>query len=99
MASTPGALVQSPWHTKQIALRHDFVLNKTSLMVWFFLIHHDEDALVFLNGIQVAAFDGFGTDYIDIQLPRPHWMLWLWARTPWRSSVASPLVGNTSMLA
>ena len=32
-------------------------------------IHHDEDALVFLNGIQVAAFDGFRTDYIDVQLP------------------------------
>ena len=64
----PGALVQSPWGTQEIALRHDFVLGDLpdGLVL---SIHHDEDALVFLNGIQVAAFDGFRTDYIDVQLP------------------------------
>ena len=68
VSSTPGALVQSPWGTQEIALRHDFVLGDLpdGLVL---SIHHDEDALVFLNGIQVAAFDGFRTDYIDVQLP------------------------------
>lgn len=67
VASTPGALVQSSWRTQEIALRHDFVL--TELPDGLVLsIHHDEEALVFLNGIQVASFAGFRTDYIDVQL-------------------------------
>ncbi len=67
VASTPGALVQSPWRTKEIALRHDFVLSDLpdGLVL---SIHHDEEALVFLNGVQVASFAGFRTDYIDVQL-------------------------------
>ncbi|MEC8064774.1 MAG: PSD1 and planctomycete cytochrome C domain-containing protein [Planctomycetota bacterium] len=66
--STPGASVHTPWHTKQIALRHDFVLNKIPDGL-ILSVHHDEDALIFLNGVQVASLEGFGTDYFDIQLP------------------------------
>ncbi len=65
--STPGSVVQSPWHTDEIVLRHDSLLDDIpdGLVL---SIHHDEDTLIFLNGVQVASFDGFRTDYVDVQL-------------------------------
>ena len=66
--STPGALVQSPWNTEEIVLRHDFLM--TDIPDGLVLsIHHDEDAQVFLNGVHVASFEGFRADYVDVQLP------------------------------
>ena len=35
---------------------------------------------------------GFEPTTLTCNFPRPHWMLWLWAQTPLRSSVAKPPV-------
>ncbi len=57
---TPGAVVRTQWKTRDIWLRR--VVN-ISEKVDHLLIHHDEDAEVYLNGILVAKLPGYATDY------------------------------------
>ncbi|MCP5526830.1 MAG: glycoside hydrolase family 2 [Verrucomicrobiales bacterium] len=62
--STPGAVVRTVWNTPDIWLRREFTLpdgfSREGLQL---LIHHDEDATVYVNGEQVAAFQGYTTSY------------------------------------
>ena len=59
---TPGGRVGTQWNTPSIWLRKTFELDsvpdKPAL-----LIHHDEDAEVFINGRSVASFDGYSKQY------------------------------------
>jgi hypothetical protein len=61
---TPGALVQTVWKTDQIWLRRTFELpaldDPGPLR---FLLHHDEDAQIWLNGVLAAQTTGYTTDY------------------------------------
>lgn len=61
-ASTPGSRVGTNWTTPNIWLRKSFEIKsipeKPAL-----LIHHDEDAEVFLNGKQIAGLSGWSTEY------------------------------------
>ena len=65
---TPGARVGTTWATDNIWLRKSFELKavpeKPAL-----LIHHDEDAEVFLNGEDVARLKGFITEYKVVPIP------------------------------
>ena len=65
--STPGARVGTLWKTDQIWLRKtiqvDAVPQRPAL-----LIHHDENAQVYLNGKKVADLTGFTTDYRVVPL-------------------------------
>jgi len=60
--STPGARVGTVWETDDIWLRKAFKLatipNKPAL-----LIHHDEDAVVYVNGQSVAKLKGYTREY------------------------------------
>lgn len=60
--STPGARVGTTWRTQNIWLRKSVSLSavpgKPAL-----LIHHDEDAEVFVNGQMVAEFKGYVSNY------------------------------------
>ncbi|MCP5520660.1 MAG: beta galactosidase jelly roll domain-containing protein [Verrucomicrobiales bacterium] len=62
--STPGAIVRTEWQTGDIWLRREFELpegfSKESL---HFLIHHDEDATIYVNGEPVAEYQGYTTSY------------------------------------
>ncbi len=61
-ASTPGSVVGTEWKTDGIWIRRDFTLEsapKNPLL----LIHHDEDAEVYINGILAAKTTGFISDY------------------------------------
>ena len=62
-AETPGAIVRTAWETSDIWLRRTFELASDQAGPVDLLIHHDEDAEVFLNGIQAASLDGFTTGY------------------------------------
>jgi hypothetical protein len=59
---TPGARIGTQWHSNDIWLRKSFqvdaIPDKPALYV-----HHDDDADVYLNGVQIAALQRWTTDY------------------------------------
>ncbi len=59
---TPGARIGTIWATKSIWLRKTFDLASVPAKPAL-LIHHDEDAEVFVNGKSVTALKGFSLDY------------------------------------
>lgn len=66
---TPGAVVRTPWKTADIWMRRSFDLpslpERGEVQL---LIHHDEDADVFLNGERVASLTGYTTGYQVVPL-------------------------------
>ena len=66
-SDTPGSRVATDWSTDNIWLRRTVDLNavpeKPAL-----LIHHDEDAEVYINGKQVATLKGYITEYKVVPL-------------------------------
>jgi cyclophilin family peptidyl-prolyl cis-trans isomerase len=64
---TPGARVGTVWATNNIWLRKVFTLAVVPQRPAL-LVHHDEDAEVFINGRQVATFARWATDYAVVPL-------------------------------
>jgi hypothetical protein len=62
--STPGSNVRTTWKTPDIWLRRTFDLPAGKLDGLSLSIHHDEDAEIYLNGVQVFTARGYITDYI-----------------------------------
>jgi beta-galactosidase/beta-glucuronidase len=60
--STPGARVGTVWATNDIWLRKTFTLDAVPDKAAI-LIHHDEDAEVYINGQGVAVLKGFTQEY------------------------------------
>lgn len=67
---TPAARVSTEWTTEDIWLRKNFELENVPETPGL-LIHHDEDATVYLNGIQIVKLDGYTTEYQVIALEAP----------------------------
>jgi hypothetical protein len=63
MPKTPGAVVRTPWKTDDIWLRHEFELIDLPAGQVALLMHHDEDAEVFINGVPAAQAGGYISDY------------------------------------
>src|SRR5262249_5468236 len=51
---TPGAVVRTEWKTNDIWLRREFTLPDVAPANLHLLLHHDEDAEVYLNGVLAA---------------------------------------------
>ena len=62
-ANTPGILLGTEWKTSGIWLRRTFELDKADTGTVFLSIIHDEDAVVYLNGIQAAELPGHAGSY------------------------------------
>lgn len=61
---TPGTIVRTEWRTNDIWIRRSFILaEKQPLENLQLLMHHDEDAEVYLNGVLAAKTSGYTTDY------------------------------------
>jgi beta-galactosidase len=65
---TPGAVARTLWDTDEIWLRRSFRLDSTEFESLHLLIHHDEDAIVYLNGQRIAALEGYSVDYTFVPL-------------------------------
>ena len=60
---TPGAIVRTEWKTPDIWLRREFALPTGKADDLHLLMHHDEDAEVYLNGVLAIKAPGFTADY------------------------------------
>ena len=64
---TPAARIGTPWNSSDIWLRKSFGLQAVPEDVAL-LIHHDEDAEIFINGNQVATLPGYTVEYTVVPL-------------------------------
>ena len=60
---TPNSRIGTVWNTQEIWLRRDFRLDSVPTGLLALDIHHDEDAVVYLNGVKVADLPGYSTGY------------------------------------
>jgi hypothetical protein len=67
---TPGAVLGTNWNSSDIWLRREFVWEGDLDDTLHLLIHHDEDAEVYINGILAAETQGYTTDYEPVRLSK-----------------------------
>ncbi|HEY7315722.1 MAG TPA: glycoside hydrolase family 2 TIM barrel-domain containing protein [Gemmataceae bacterium] len=65
---TPGAVVRTVWNTSDIWLRRTFDLPENAPKELHLLLHHDEDAEIYLNGVLAAKVKGYITDYEEVDI-------------------------------
>jgi hypothetical protein len=65
---TPGAVVRTEWKTDDIWLRREFELLEVEFSDLRLLLHHDEDADVYLNGVLAVHVAGYITDYEEFPI-------------------------------
>lgn len=66
---TPGAVVGTVWNTPDIWIRRHFNLSEVPTAGQLCLmLHHDEDAQVYLNGTLVKSCQGHVVDYVAVPL-------------------------------
>lgn len=60
---TPGAVVRTQWLSPAIWIRRPFTVERPAPGDVALLVHHDEDAEVYLNGVLAASVKGYTTGY------------------------------------
>ena len=66
-AQTPNTMVRTEWNTQNIWVRRSFELsaddvqNASNLVI---NLYHDEDAVVYINGVKVLETTGYTTDWV-----------------------------------
>jgi hypothetical protein len=65
---TPGAVVRTEWKTDDIWLRREFAIQSIDTDNLLLLMHHDDDAEVYLNGVRAATTPGFTSGYAMFQI-------------------------------
>jgi hypothetical protein len=65
---TPGARARTAWTTPEIWIRRSFELESLPAGDFQLLLHHDEDARVYINGVLAAEESGFTTDYEPVAI-------------------------------
>lgn len=61
--NTPGTVVRTVWNTKEIWIRREAEIDREDFRRVYLVIHHDEDATVYLNGVAAAEVTGYTTGY------------------------------------
>ncbi len=65
---TPGAVVRTEWNTPNIWIRRTVTLPEKLPADLHMLLHHDEDAEVYVNGVLAARVKNYTTDYEEVPL-------------------------------
>ncbi len=65
---TPGAIVRTEWKSMEIWIRREFELGGGPFDRFVLILHHDEDAEVYLNGVLAVTVRGYTTDYEEFPL-------------------------------
>ena len=65
---TPGAVVGTQWKSSDIWLRRTFELKDDKLSRPQLLIHHDEDAEIYINGKLITKLEGYTSSYVRATL-------------------------------
>lgn len=65
---TPGARIGTEWNSDQIWARRTFELERKPKGKVMLAIHHDEDAIVYINGAKAATLKGYTSDYAFVAL-------------------------------
>ncbi|WP_373653657.1 sugar-binding domain-containing protein [Schlesneria sp. DSM 10557] len=66
--STPSSVVRTEWKSNDIWLRRTFDLKTDPKGEIRLIMHHDEDAEVYLNGELLKKVSGYSTDYRQFRL-------------------------------
>jgi hypothetical protein len=67
-AGTPGSFVRTKWDGKDIWLRRTFELKDEPPAKPQLVIHHDEDAEVYINGVKAASLEAFVSEYVTVPI-------------------------------
>lgn len=67
---TPGSYPNTAWKTPDIWLRRDFTLGADDLVGVRLRVYHDEDAMIYLNGVQALKLKGYATDYEEFTISK-----------------------------
>ncbi len=68
-AGTPGGVIRTEWNTPEIWVRREFEIPAgTSFKEPALVMHHDEDAEVYLNGVPAAAATGHVNGYEEFPI-------------------------------
>jgi hypothetical protein len=65
---TPGAVIGTEWKSQDLWLRRSFELKDAHLTDPQWLVHHDDDAEIYLNGEKVASLAGYTSSYAQFPL-------------------------------
>jgi len=63
---TPNTAVGTLWDTPQIWLRRSFSIEEPVAGEVYLELHHDEDTVVYLNGVEAASVTGYNTGHSRI---------------------------------
>jgi hypothetical protein len=69
---TPNAVVETEWKTTEIWLRREFELADDATGDLSLSVHHDEDATIWIDGVEVARLKGYTTAYRSVPLAAEH---------------------------
>ncbi|HET6386385.1 MAG TPA: DUF5127 domain-containing protein [Armatimonadota bacterium] len=68
---TPGAVIGTTWNTDDIWLRRTLTMPAGNHPNLVFLVYHDEDVQIFVNGVPAAGEAGFATSYVPLDITAP----------------------------
>jgi hypothetical protein len=65
---TPGAVVRTTWNNADIWLRREFTMPAGTFPNLQFLVYHDEEVEIYVNGVLAATEGGFTTSYVPLEV-------------------------------